>query len=123
VKPLRKSPLRRSGPPKRKRAKPRRSSRIHDLAYLAEVRELGCLAAGLTAGLNCDGPMHAHHMGKRGLGQKASDDTAVCLCSKHHRQWHDCDGMFSGWTRDERDSFAWLSIETTRQQVAARRGL
>ncbi len=29
-------------------------------------------------------PVHAHHAGTRGMGQKASDRTAIPLCRVHH---------------------------------------
>jgi hypothetical protein len=46
--------------------------------YLAWIRTLPCAACGRW-------PVEAHHAGKRGYGEKASDYTAIPLCAEHHR--------------------------------------
>ena len=89
----------------RKRA-PRRLSRAgSDPAYLDFVRSLPCFFNGATIS-TCEGRVHAHHAGRRpGVGLKADDKTAIPLCEKHHRAWHDARPPFAGLTKFER--FAW----------------
>lgn len=98
-----------------KRSKPRRRPFAPNPGYLAEVRALRCAAPhGPTA---CQGPIEAHHMGERGLGQKAADDTAVPLCRYHHRAWHDGRGVFVDWDHQRRAVWAAAVIEETRRLV------
>lgn len=66
----------------------------------------------------CDGEIHAHHAGERGLGQKASDLTCIPLCQEHHRNWHDCDGPFADWSKEKRQEFAGAAIEYTQRTLA-----
>lgn len=58
----------------------RRKNRRPDKDYLAFIHTQPCICKNS----NCSGVIHAHHAGLRGLGQKASDDTALPLCSFHH---------------------------------------
>ena len=97
-------PLRRSRP-MRKRA-PRRLSRPGSHPeYLAWVREQPCWFTGALFSA-CEGRIHAHHAGRKpGVGMKADDLTAIPLCAKHHRAWHDMTPPFSGMNKLER--FAW----------------
>ena len=103
----------------RKPRKPLRSTgtskyarRPRDLDYLAWVRTRPCAVRDLLV-LNamlgipfstnvCTAPVEAHHAGRRGLGQKADDNTAIPLCRRHHRELHDARGAFAGWTKAER---------------------
>lgn len=62
----------------------------------------------------CDGPIHAHHMGERGLGRKAPDDTVVPLCQYHHEAWHGCMGWFKGMSKAARQEFGAVAIALTR---------
>jgi hypothetical protein len=45
--------------------------------YLAWIRRQPCLVCSHR-------PCHAHHAGRRHMGQKPSDYTAVPLCPEHH---------------------------------------
>jgi hypothetical protein len=91
-----------------RKRRPRRLSRAgSDPAYLAWVRTQYC-AVGISTwrAYVCEGTIHAHHAGRRpGVAMKAPDDTAIPLCSKHHRQWHDGTGVFAPFTKLQR--FAW----------------
>lgn len=98
---------------------------MHDRAYMARVRELPCCAlkVAVTIGADiplgdlsafCNGGREAHHMGGRGLGQKCSDLETVPFCAEHHRQWHDCAGLFAGWPKSRRGAYAQASIAQTR---------
>ncbi len=94
----RRSYLKRYAPPRRKRKDPRRSGRVRDEAWLAEVRKLACAACFNP------GPCEPDHVGRRGLGQKCSDRETIPLCARCHRDRHDCRGFFAG---RERDWWAW----------------
>ena len=86
--PLRRSaPLRRSVAPERyvpvrkKRSRPRLGpQRSPD--YLAWIRTLPCVVCGSARLVEA---AHTNALGPRGLGQKASDFSAVPLCAAHHR--------------------------------------
>ncbi len=113
-KPLaRKTPLRRSRM-KRKATKPRKGA---DPAHLQLVRNLPCV---LTSVGDCYGRVHAHHAGPRpGTGLKASDDTAIPLCAKHHEEWHGASGFFRRFDRDLRRHWSDKQIDDTRSLVRA----
>jgi hypothetical protein len=89
-----------------KRRPPRRLKRAGaDPAYLDFVRSLPCFFNGATISV-CEGRVHAHHAGRRpGISMKAADDTAIPLCEKHHRAFHDHRPPFAGLTKFEK--FAW----------------
>jgi hypothetical protein len=100
----RRVPLRRSLPPQRrrplqpgkaperrvpvrkKRSRPRRGPE-RSPEYLAWIRTLPCAvcAKGSAAAIFVEAA-HTNAMGGRGLGQKASDFSAIPLCSGHHRE-------------------------------------
>lgn len=113
-------PLTRHTRLKPRRSTPRRSSRVRDPEYMAIVRTLPCAAIGLP-GHQCDGSIHAHHAGYRGVSQKADDNTTIPLCQVAHANWHDCNGCFAGWERDEREAFAVIKIAETFLAVERRR--
>lgn len=93
--------LARTSPLKRKaRLKPRRSSRARSPAFLTFVRDLPCCFCSSRV------KVEAHHMGERGLGQKASDNTAVPLCRPCHGAWHDASGPFKNWGKYNRALWA-----------------
>lgn len=77
-----------------------------DPAYLTWVKRQRCCAPGAPTG--CTGPVEAHHAGRRGVGQKAKDSTAIPLCAGHHRWggWHEHRGPFTGWTAEQRRAWA-----------------
>ncbi len=72
----------------------------------------------------CEGRIHAHHAGVRGLGQKAPDNTCIPLCEKHHRAWHDVRSPFDEMGRRGRQEWRDAQIEWTQAQWArAKEGL
>ena len=77
--------------------------------YLAHVRGRRCCAPSSHFG-----SVEAHHAGARGLGQRASDMTAIPLCTLHHRDWHDCNGVFRGWSKEQRRAWAEARIAETQ---------
>jgi len=91
--PLRRSvPLPRGEPPKRrvpvrkKRFQPRRGP-DRSPEYLAWIRTLGCIVcARVSGGTTIIEAAHTNVLGPRGLGQKASDFSAIPLCAAHHRE-------------------------------------
>ena len=106
---LRRSPLR------RKRTTPRRGPE-RDPAYLEFVRTQPCAARSAAVGWECRGPIHAHHAGARGLGQKCPDREAIPLCSRHHQEWHDGNGRFVGMGKAARRVFAAIAIDITQRE-------
>lgn len=56
---------------------------VRDAKYLRWLRTLPCVCCGATENVQ------AHHEGSRGMGLKASDLTAICLCFRCHRERHD----------------------------------
>jgi len=70
-----------------------------DPDYLVWLRHRPCLICAAY-------PSDAHHAGRRGLGQKAHDHTALPLCRQHHAAWHDGGDPFRRWTRDDRRAWA-----------------
>ena len=90
--PLRRSvPLPRGLPPKRivpvrkMRLQPRRGP-DRSPEYLAWIRTLECVVcARVSGGATVVEAAHTNVLGARGMGQKASDFSAVPLCTGHHR--------------------------------------
>lgn len=117
----RSTPLARTTRIKPRRATPRRSSRVLVPDFMRIVRTLPCAAIGLP-GHVCYGPIHAHHAGPRHGSNKADDTTTIPLCQCAHACWHDCNGCFAGWERDERDAFSVIKIAETQREVERRRG-
>lgn len=119
---IRRTPLRRRGPLRArrrlspKRSKPRRGPNRAP-AYVEWVRTQPCRAASTGV---CRGPVHAHHAGERGLGQRADDLSCIPLCAQHHRDWHDCAGGFRGWSQLMRWAWATKAIADTQAAHAAR---
>jgi hypothetical protein len=74
-----------------------------------------CCAPGAPGG--CSSVIEAHHAGRRGVGQKAPDDTAIPLCTTHHRAWHDHRGPFS-LSNAERRVWSDERISETQQRWA-----
>jgi hypothetical protein len=88
------------------------------------VKQLPCCAKNLGPRVwtRCTpGPIHAHHAGYRGVGQKADDTSCIPLCWFHHASWHDCCGPFNGWTHDQRADWAAAQILATQHAVSLRR--
>jgi hypothetical protein len=92
-----------------------------DRAYLEFVRGLPCFFDGAIISV-CEGRVHAHHAGRRpGVGMKAPDDTAIPLCDKHHRAFHDHRPPFAGLSKFE--LFAWsMRVMAETRAAWERRG-
>jgi hypothetical protein len=94
--PLRRSvPLPRGLPPKRivpvrkMRLRPRRGP-DRSPEYLAWIRTLGCVVCSrVGGGATVVEAAHTNVLGARGMGQKATDFSAIPLCSGHHRECPD----------------------------------
>ena len=115
-------PLARTSGPQRKtrmkqrRATPRRSERVVDLAHLAAVHALPCCARDLSP---CEGPIEADHAAKKnGAGRKSNDDGAIALCRGHHGQRHAFSGPFKSWTAPQMRRWLDGHIATTRATLA-----
>lgn len=120
--------LKRGAPPKRKRSTPRRSGRVRDEAWLAEVRRLPCCgpphqppfgSISREEWNRCEGPVEADHAGARPIGRKASDDTAIPLCSRHHRMRTDYSGCFAHFDATRMRAWCDERIAETRVTVTA----
>lgn len=121
-------PVKREAKPRRplkrswiKRKPPRRLKRAgSDPARLAWVRTQRCLLYQPSLHMRCEcwGGIHPHHAIHRSQGGK--DDAAVPLCFRHHRAWHDHDGVFKGLSRLERFAWAVRAIAATQAAYEAR---
>lgn len=107
---MKRSYLKRKKPMSRVAAKQRSAEEGGDEAYLAFIRSLPCCACGARA------PSHAHHEtgGGRGKGQKAPDRRTLPLCFRCHRQFHDLNGRFEGFTAEGKR--VWQDLEILRCQ-------
>jgi hypothetical protein len=64
----------------------------------------------------CTGAVEGSHMGpKPGMALKAPDTTMVRMCSGLHHQWTVANGLFKGWTKGMRRSFADDAIAQTQR--------
>lgn len=106
----RRTPLRRKVPIKPRRSTPRRGP-ARDPAYMRWIRTQYCAAATLSSTTPCDGRIHAHHAGARGLGQKAADATCIPLCREHHSAWHDLRVPFLRMKAEKRRTWAAFAIQ------------
>jgi hypothetical protein len=100
----RKTPLARTSRLPRRRATPRRSSRVENPHYLAWLREQPCGVPYLLkdAAGPCGGPVDPEHKREGvGMGQRASDADAWACCRVHHDQRHDGRGVFATMSRAE----------------------
>jgi len=74
---------------RKKRFQPRRGpDRCPE--YLAWIRMLPCaVCSRVSGGATVVEAAHTNVLGPRGIGQKASDFSAIPLCSAHHREYPD----------------------------------
>jgi len=105
----------------KRRARLRR--RGDDPAYIAWLHTQDCrVAVALNSYATCYGPIHAHHAGERGFGQRAPDVTAISLCQRCHAAYHDCRGFFAGMNRAERRQWCDDRIAEQRSRYLASNG-
>lgn len=90
--------------------------RPRDFAFMMFVKTLPCMWRDLGG---CAGPIEADHAGRRGLGQKAPDNTCVPACQHHHRQRTDHSGPFRAMTREQIRVRLDREIEATQQRARA----
>ena len=109
----------------RKAMKRKPPKRTDDPGYLAKVRLLPCMAAGLPSphpggfGENCYGRRHAHHATyDRGYGQKNPDAFAFCLCETHHTCFHAGCCVFDGWDKAKRREWQEECVAATKAAIA-----
>lgn len=91
------------------RAVPRPEPPLRSASYLAMVRAWPCCGCGRPA------PSEAHHAGRRGVGQKASDLLTVPLCRPCHQRVTDT-GSLPGLDRDG----TLLRVVTAQRDLLAR---
>lgn len=94
-----------------KRPLPKRAAeRGGDEEYLVFVRTLPCAFCSWYP------PSHAHHEtgGGRGKGQKAPDRRTLPFCHKCHRDFHDCHGVFEGYTAEMKRAWQDVAIQNTQ---------
>jgi hypothetical protein len=106
----RSSPLRRKTPLRSGKRSTKYARRERDYDRMGWIKTRSCAVSvrcewDLWYGAEpdqCNGDVEAHHAGTHGMGNKSPDDTAIPMCSHHHR----CitgkpggRGVFSGWPR------------------------
>ncbi len=105
-------------------AKPKPAKPQRDPAFVGYVHTLDCrVAVELNTYRGCEGPIEAHHAGERGLGQRAADDTAIPLCRRCHRNYHDVIGFFAQLDKRERRAWADAQIQIVRSRYAVHLGV
>ena len=115
---IRRTPLARTSRLPARRATPRRSERVRDVAYMLRVKGLQCAADLLLGdGARCSGAVEADHAGIRPAGRKADDNSCIGLCLAHHRARHDFAGVFRGWSREQMRRWLDAVIAWTRKQL------
>lgn len=115
---MNRAPLKRQTPIRRKAMRPGKRKtkyrrRERDFEYMVWIKTQRCCAPVV----DCDGPIEAHHAGRRGLGHKAPDDTCIPLCRRHHRDITDMTFVFR-WTRDELRTWQDAQIDRHRALYA-----
>lgn len=103
---MKRTPLLRKSPLRARRPAARPDS---DEGYLQWVRQQLCAVCGHKP------PNQAHHATGGGMGMKSPDSEAFPLCHKHHREFHDLNGHFAGWTKQDRKDWQRASWRYHRQ--------
>lgn len=88
-----------------------------DSPYLNWIRLQKCSAREFGG---CFGRIDPHHTGRKGIGQRAHDHTAIPLCRLHHRAWHDFRPPFT-WGKDQRHE--WASARVTELRASYEKNL
>lgn len=74
----------------------------------------------------CNGPVHAHHAGEHGTGNKAPDDAVIPLCEHHHADITNRGrrhGAFSDWPRGAVKRWELAMVAIYQERYAARSDL
>jgi hypothetical protein len=131
------APPKRHTPVRRKRETPRRSERVLDPGFVAWTHTQPCVVRTVSplnfgsplwardtwfravASLACSGPVEHHHLGRRGMGQKADDDTGVPCCAAHHRAYHSHAWPFRHMDKAARREWVEAVISWTQKRAPA----
>lgn len=98
----------------RARRKERTEGVWEDRRYLAWIASQAC-TLHRRRDVPCAGRVEAHHAGRRpGIAMKALDATAIPLCQRHHRDYHEFTGPFLQSTSVGRQLWADFVIEQMR---------
>jgi len=119
------TPLRRLTPLRalrwmRRRPARRLSRPDADAARLDFARLQWCAALTLRYQTPCAGHMQACHEGRngiliRGTALKAPDSETIGMCSRHHDDWTNHRGVFAGWSKERRRT--WAGLRSLRADV------
>jgi len=66
----------------------------------------------------CGGRVEADHAGRRGIKQKAADNTTIPACTNHHGERGDFTGAFKNFKQADMRLWLLAAIEQTQQEVA-----
>lgn len=98
--------------------------RERDTPYMMAVKAMPCAAASFEMPWQidhhtpCSAVVEADHMGDRGRGQKAKDDTCVPMCSRHHAERGDHTGLFRQATKELLRGWRAMVIAATQERLA-----
>lgn len=92
----RRTPMRRTWM-RRGRRRNKYARRARDFDYMGWIKTQPCAARFLSP---CNGIIEADHAGRRGIGQKAADETCIALCTRHHAERGDFSGPFKSWNQE-----------------------
>jgi len=98
--------------------------RERDTPYMMAVKALPCAAVSfdmpwpIDNHTPCSHVVEADHMGDRGRGKKAADDTCVPMCSRHHAERGDHTGRFRHATKDQLRTWRATVIAATQKRIA-----
>ena len=111
-------------PIKRKTKRSKHARRPRDHFYMGWIKQQRCaigmmLAPGVLFRFPCNGPIEADHAGRRGLGQKADDDSCIPLCRQHHGDRHDRRGIWDTMSMADQRTFLDATIQACREAFAA----
>ncbi len=85
------------------------------MSRLEKLRGYDCAASDFALALNdpCSLELDIHHdTGRRGMGQKSSDERTFPLCHKHHMDFHAARGIFRDWDKVRRHAWQDRQVET-----------
>lgn len=67
----------------------------------------------------CEGVIEADHAGRRGISQKAADNTSIPICTGHHRERGDFAGTFRNFSQANMRVFLLRAIDHTHDLALA----
>lgn len=84
---------------------------------MMRVKQLPC-AARILLGHCCNGPIEAHHAGRRPIGRKCDDRETIPLCSLAHRHRTNRIGLFRAWKPEALRAWENARIAETQARLA-----